>query len=121
MNFLAQLISFVFHPLLMPSYAFFLIDRGYPLLLASFTPQAKLNLFISIFLNTFIYPVIVIALMRKLDFIKTIYLRTKQERIIPYIAINIFYFWTYTIIRWKVAPGEYRLPQQHAHLFWKKY
>jgi hypothetical protein len=37
--------------------------------------------------------------LKGLGFIKSIFLKTQRERIIPYIAANIFYFWMYLVFR----------------------
>lgn len=48
-------------------------------------------------LNGVFFPLLTVALLKGLGFISSIYMRTSRDRIIPYIACNIFFFWTYTI------------------------
>jgi hypothetical protein len=38
-----------------------------------------------------------VLLLKALGFIKSIFLKTQRERIVPYIATNIFYFWMFLV------------------------
>ena len=40
-----------------------------------------------------------VFLLKALGFIESLYLRSQKDRIIPYIASGIFYFWAYTVFR----------------------
>jgi hypothetical protein len=42
---------------------------------------------------TFFYPLLSVLLMKGLGFVDSVFLKTQKERIIPYIAAGIFYFW----------------------------
>ncbi len=59
----------------------------------------RVPLVLTVFMLTFFFPALVIFLLRKLDFIKSIELHTAKERIIPYIATSIFYLWLYITTR----------------------
>jgi hypothetical protein len=37
--------------------------------------------------------------LKALGFIKSIFLKTQKERIVPYIATNIFYFWMFLVLK----------------------
>ncbi|MEO6682975.1 MAG: hypothetical protein ABIN48_09120, partial [Ginsengibacter sp.] len=37
--------------------------------------------------------------LKGVGFLKNIYLNSQRDRIIPYIATNIFYFWTYLVLK----------------------
>ena len=50
-------------------------------------------------LNAVFFPLLAIVLLKGLGFINSIYLRTKKDRIVPYIICNIFFFWTYNVFR----------------------
>jgi len=98
MKLIARFISIVFHPLLIPTYAFLFLNWVYPYLLFNLDVITKGRLLITVFINTFLFPVIALFIMRKLDFISSFNIPDKQERIIPYIAIMFFYFWTYMVV-----------------------
>ena len=95
----ANFVSVVFQPLLLPTYAIVFINWANPYLFAGIDPNDKMRLFVTIFVNTFIFPVVAIFIMRKLNFVKSFLLESREERIIPYIAISLFYFWCFMVIR----------------------
>ncbi|MDX2002355.1 MAG: hypothetical protein SFW35_07975 [Chitinophagales bacterium] len=102
---LAVVISYVFHPLFMTLYIFFFIDKGYPFLFAHLGRVAYMQVVVVLVTNTVIYPLVTILLMKQLGFANSLQLRTQRERIIPYIAMSVFYFWTFMVIR-NLAIGE---------------
>lgn len=95
----AQVVSAICHPVFMPvAMAFFL----YKISPVSFSniPQDKLLQWLAVLaLNTILFPLITVFLLKKLNFISSIYLRTSKDRIIPLIATMIFYFWTYMVFK----------------------
>jgi hypothetical protein len=99
MRAVAMFFSVVFHPLLLPTYAFVFLNWAYPYLFFNLDLINKTRLFVTIFINTFVFPMIALVIMRKLDFISSYHLPERQERIIPYIAIIAFYFWTYLVVK----------------------
>ena len=96
---LAKVISYVFHPLFIPVYlAWFLITQQ-PYLFASFTPMKKIITLVQFFIMYSFFPLVTVLLAKGLGFLESIYLRTQKERIIPYIACNIYYFWMCYVLR----------------------
>ena len=59
-------------------------------------PRDKILSLATVF-NNFIFPVVVVLLLKGLGFIKSIYLDTAKERIVPYMASIIFFFWTWYV------------------------
>ncbi len=106
MRLLSNVLSYLLHPLLLPSYALLLINWAHPYSLAQISEENKIQLFASIFINTFAFPAITIFLMMKLDFIKSVHLRTRKERILPYMAIMLYYFFSFLVIR-NMAVSEF--------------
>jgi hypothetical protein len=95
----AHLFSYVFHPLFIPAIAAWylaFIHQGY---FTGIAPQAKLLIIIRVAYNTIVFPAITILLLKGLGFIKSIFLKTQRERIVPYVAANFFYFWMYLVFR----------------------
>jgi hypothetical protein len=93
--FMARLISVIFHPLLVGVYMAFYLIYINPFYYA-YVP--RINAFrnlLTVANNNFVFPVLVVLLMRGLGFSKSIYLRTTKERIVPYMASIIFFFWTW--------------------------
>jgi len=50
-------------------------------------------------LNIVFFPLISVLLLRAVGFIDSLFLRTQKDRIIPYIASGIFFFWGYTVFK----------------------
>lgn len=95
----AQIFSYIFHPLFIPAIATWylaFIQAGY---FTGIPYGEKIYILIRVVYNTIFFPAFTIILLKALGFIDSIFLRTQRERIIPYIATNIFYFWMYLVFR----------------------
>lgn len=94
---IAKIISFVFHPLFIPFYItyFILTVRAYQF--ASLDPWTKTLKLLLVFITCSFFPLISVLLLRALNFIDSIYLKTQKDRIVPYIICMTFYFsvWYY--------------------------
>jgi hypothetical protein len=88
---LANIVSYVCHPVFMPTVMTFVLYKLSP---TSFIGVKHFNmLLISIGLITIFFPLLSILLMKGLGFVESIQLHTAKDRIIPMIATMIFYFW----------------------------
>ncbi|MCP4439039.1 MAG: phosphatidic acid phosphatase [Aureispira sp.] len=93
----AQLVSVVFHPLLILAYAFILLAKVNPFLFgcSSFTKVMDSTnnqiMFIHLMLFTFAIPTLAVLIMRGLNLVQTFTLRDRMDRIGPYILTGIFY------------------------------
>lgn len=95
----AQFFSYVFHPLFIPvivTWYLAFIQAGY---FTGIPAGEKIYILIRVAYNTIFFPAFTIILLKALKFIESIFLKTQRERIIPYIATNIFYFWMYLVFR----------------------
>ena len=98
-KFVAHFFSYVFHPLFIPLYATWFLTFVHPYLFAGFSVQQKTWLLIRIAYTMVFFPLITVLLLKALGFIKSMLLTTQQDRIIPYIACGIFFFWAYLVFR----------------------
>ena len=90
---LSRIISIIFHPVLMPMYAFFLALNFVPEFNSFFSPLQKIKFFKLIFGFTFLLPILGIIILRKLKFVSSYYMEHKEERRFPLlIAIVCYYF-----------------------------
>ena len=96
---IAHFISVVFHPLFIPVMAAFYLAYLQPGVFTGMSSHEKMMVVIRIGYNTIFFPALTILLLKAVGFLKDIYLKTQRERIIPYIATNIFYFWTYLVLK----------------------
>lgn len=98
LRFLAKLLSVVFHPLFIPVYISGLLIITPPYFLG-FSSQEKGIAFMRFFMIYSFFPLVTVLLIKGLGFVESIFLRTRRERIIPYIACGIFYFWMWYVLR----------------------
>ncbi len=95
----AKVISYLFHPLFIPTYVFLFLVFQFPYEFSGITDyQLKLRLF-SIFWLTAFFPAFAVFLLWRLKFSDSIFLRTQKERIVPYIITMFFYWWMYYLSR----------------------
>lgn len=97
---LAQIVSIVFHPLLVLSYAYVLLAYFNPFLFGEASPDRIFALnaktskgiwFVNLVLFSFIIPMVGVLLMRSLGMVQTLALTTQDERKIPYVLTGMFY------------------------------
>jgi hypothetical protein len=98
-RFFAQIISFVFHPLFIPLYVTLFLVFVHPSYFAGYDSYNKLWLPLRIGYNTIFFPAFTVFLLYQLKFISSILLKSQKDRIIPYIACGIYYFWIYLVMR----------------------
>jgi hypothetical protein len=96
---LAHVFSFVFHPLFIPVIATWYLAFIQPVYFTGMPSHDRLWIVIRVGYNTIFYPALTVLLLKAVGFIKSIFLKTQRERIIPYIATNFFYFWVYLVLR----------------------
>lgn len=94
---ISQVLSYIFHPLFIPVYVTAYLLYVHPYAFAGFPPSLKLFRLLSVFINTGLIPGFAVFLMWRLKLIDSMKLRTTKERIIPYAAAIIFYFWAWLV------------------------
>lgn len=103
---LAKIISIIFHPLFIPLYVTAFILYIYPYYFAGFDRSAHLKILMGVFINLCFFPALVVFLLWRLKFASGIQLKTQKDRIIPYAASLIFYFWA-----WQVFKNQPEMPR----------
>ncbi len=94
----AKIISYVFHPLFIPVYLSWLIVETQSYLFASFSKWEKTLFIVRFGVMYIMFPLISVLLMKALGFIKSIYLKTQRDRIIPYVVSMIYYWWMWYVL-----------------------
>lgn len=97
--FVARFFSVIFHPIFLPLYVVYFLAFVHPSYFSGFSWADKKQVLFIIALNAVFFPLFSILLLKALGFIDSIFLKTRKDRIIPYIACGIFFFWTYTVFR----------------------
>ena len=88
---IANLVSLVMQPLLVPTMAFTIILFGFPTLFAGFSASVKANLLLFICLITLIIPVLTILVLHRFGMISTLMMKKRQERFVPMIIVAFIY------------------------------
>ena len=94
MKIVAKIISYLFHPLLFPTYGLLLLITTNPNRFGYFGEKLHIVWLIIIFALTFLFPAIWLLMMKRLEMIDSLNLETNKERIVPFIATATFYLWT---------------------------
>ena len=95
----AKFISYVFHPLFIPLYITYFIIQIRSYQLAGINDWINLRILLQVFVNCTFLPLASILLLRALNFIDSVFLKTQRDRIIPYIICMIFYFWNWYVFK----------------------
>ena len=98
----AKIISYIFHPVFVPVYIVLFILYVLPYAFISPPAPPKPIVLLQALVPYALFPIVTVLLLKALNFITTVYLTTRKDRIIPYIACNIWYFWIWNV--WKQLP-----------------
>lgn len=101
---MAKFISVILHPVFMPLISCLFLYYLLPQSFTSVKPKVLSGWVGMMVINTIIFPIIMILLLKGLGFIKSIYLRDVKERVIPLIGTMVFYFWPYLVAKNVAAP-----------------
>jgi hypothetical protein len=100
-NTLARLVSYAFHPLLMPTYLFALFTVVFPAALDPI-PAQNHNLFlVLIFIVTFVLPILNAAILKSFGMISSFHMASQQERHFPFILVSLIYVCVTYLLYWK--------------------
>ncbi|MFH1159488.1 MAG: hypothetical protein V1733_00880 [bacterium] len=106
---MSKLVSFLLHPLLVPTYMLLFllgIDGMYTLIL---NWQLKLLLVGTVVTTTLILPLFVIFLIFRIKLISSLSLPQREERIFPLITIAIFYTLTFYLLKNLFLPQFFQI------------
>ncbi|MEO6613715.1 MAG: hypothetical protein ABIT05_13070 [Chitinophagaceae bacterium] len=113
----ATFISYLFHPVFVPLYIILFMVYGHPYFFAGISRWDKTRIVMMAVLMFTFFPLITVLLLKALDFINSVYLHTKKDRIIPLIACGVWYFWI-TYIWWNSnkMDDQLSLPKEAVQL-----
>ena len=96
---IARMISYLFHPLMMPCYILILLlnINNYASLLVPL--NYKLMITGIVLLMTVILPLCFTWLLIKLQYITSVYMTTREDRVYPIISLAVFYYATYFMLK----------------------
>jgi hypothetical protein len=104
-NLLARGISLIFHPVFQPVILVaFLLFSDTSTLFLGFRPAQRWMILGQAFTLYTFFPLVTVGLLKALGFLESVQLKTQRERVIPLIAIGIWYFWIWYV--WKNLPDH---------------
>lgn len=86
----AQLVSIVFHPLLLSTYLVLVLGYFLPGMLY-IDPRKLLSVATLVFVFTFVMPIVILVMLRSFKTIRSLTLDSREERLFPFTLITIFY------------------------------
>ena len=102
----ATFLSYIFHPLFIPVYVGWFLIYDQPYFFGEYEPFRKLVRLLQFFIMYSLFPLVTVLLLKGLGFVSSIQLRSQKERIIPYIACGLYYFWLWYVFRNQFLPEE---------------
>jgi nitrate reductase NapE component len=99
LNVIAQFCSVILHPLFVPLWVTYFLLNVHPDLFVGFSAADKSRTFLIVAVNLCFFPLLSVLLLKALGFIDSIMLKTTKDRIIPYMACGIFFFWAYLVFK----------------------
>lgn len=109
----ANIVSYIFHPVFVPVMVIWFLVYVHPYLFAGFAAQAKnISVFGAAIVSFTFFPLVTVLLLKGLKFIDTIFLRTQKDRIIPFIACMIWYFWIWYVWNNFGKTGDIDMPRE---------
>lgn len=94
MQIIARLLSYIFHPLLIPTYAIFFLVYVNPYLFGTIPSYHSFFILRTVVLYSVAYPLIVFLLMRLLGFIESYQIKDQKQMILMYMPTAFFFLWT---------------------------
>jgi hypothetical protein len=105
----AKIISYAFHPLMMPSYLFTVVMLYLPDALQPMSKKVMWYILLLIFITTFMIPLFSLLGLRTAMTISSLYLEKRRERIIPFAFITLFYGLTTYLFHTKIEVNDFLL------------
>lgn len=96
---LAKIISFLFQPLLIPTYGFIILLNINVFFSLIIPPISRWMIIGMVFATTFVFPAIFLLILYWRGAIKTLNMDSREERVLPFIVTIIFYYLTYYLLK----------------------
>ena len=101
----AKIISIIFHPLLVPTYALLVMMNLQTHSILALPINYRYMVIAFVFLTTFVVPSIIIFILLKVGKIKDLEMHSRQERVLPLIIISATFYVTYYILKQTSVTG----------------
>ncbi len=104
-NNLAKIISTIFHPLLVPTYALLLLINLQTHTILALPITYRYVIVGIVFLTSFVLPSIFIFILLKFGKIQSLNMSTQKERTLPMLIITIAFYTTYYLLKQTTVTG----------------
>jgi hypothetical protein len=111
-RFIGNTISYIFHPVFVPVMVIWFLVYIHPYLFAGFADMQKFRTVMMAVVSFTFFPLVTVLLLKGLKFIDTIFLRTQKDRVIPFIACMIWYFWIWYVWNNFGKTGDTDMPRE---------
>lgn len=98
MQFISKLVSYIFHPLLGPSYAMLMLFNTMGWLDTGISHIHKWMVLVFVFVFTFAMPVLIISILKLTNQITDFYLNDRDERRLPFAIVAVCYTMLYYLV-----------------------
>ena len=96
---ISNILSWIMHPLLMPTYGIALLFHYSPYLAYSIDNTVKLYIYAVVFLSTFLVPVLVSFFLLRQGVLHSLILNERRERALPFLVTAISFLIGYYILK----------------------
>ncbi len=96
---IAKFISYILHPLLMPSFLLAIVFNSDSYIQLATPLKLQSAIYGLVFIATFLLPLFCSLLLVKLGFIASLSMETKEERRFPFLICSILYFLTFYLLK----------------------
>ena len=100
----ARIISVLFHPLLMPTYASLLLFNIPSHFNLSLPESYRYLVPVFVFVITFVFSALIIFIYFKMGFVKSLEMKDRKERVLPLITMAGIYYLTYYLLKQGPVP-----------------
>lgn len=94
----AKFFSYLFHPIFIPVFIGWFVIFELKLFHEA-TAWDRTKLLIMFVMYYTFFPLVITLLLKALNFIESIHLKTQRDRIIPYVICEVFYFWGWYVFK----------------------
>ena len=96
---IAKMLTLIFHPLFVPFYMLLILLNVNTFFAMMIPVKVKLLLSGLVFFTTILFPLLIVFLLYRLKMVKSFYLVSREERIYPLLAVAVFYYLTYYLLK----------------------
>ncbi len=102
---IAQGVSLLFHPLLIPLLGLFILFQLNTYISYSLTIEARRFIMGMVFVNTMLAPLLSVLILKRTGYISSLTLLDRSERVFPLLLTAIMFFFTYYMLRQLTLPS----------------